>query len=363
MNSRLRLGVLTWINGKYFEEKTFFSHLAEEALKLNVEIFFFSPQDVTTPGRYHGLCYSKNYGWKEKQYPSPDLIYDRFRNLNRDPFASFLSFRRQTKVPFLNSRLANKFTVQTYLESHPVIAKWLPETHVFRGAESILPMLRKYTYIYLKPTNGTGGKGILKVGKDGKSNFFVLGRNQQRNIIQQSFSSFTSLAPFLNKWVKGSTFLTQQGLDLQWLPGRVTDFRLLVQKNGHGKWSVTGLCGKTGGIHSATSNLHGGGKPTDPEVFFQPFFTLEKRQMLFAECHELGLLVSSFLEKRFGRLVEIGIDLGIDRNGEIWLIEVNPKPGRDLFRQMGDIETYRHAVRKPIEYALYLHAKGIGETN
>jgi hypothetical protein len=357
MNSRLLLGVLTWINGKYLEEKMFFSHLADEASKLDVDIYFFSPQNVKRTGITSGFYYSKNNGWKEKQYPQPDLIYDRFRNLSPGPFASFLSFRKQTKSPFLNSRLANKFTVHNYLNSHPIIQKWLPEAHIFRGAESILPLLNRYSSIYLKPTNGTGGKGILRLERDGNANFSVLGRNQQRNIIKKSFSAFSSLAPFVNKWASGFPYLAQQGLDLQWLPHHVTDFRLLVQKDGQGKWSITGLCGKIGGVRSATSNLHGGGKPTDPDTFFQPFFSVEKRQMLFAECHELGLLVSSFLEKRFGRLVELGIDLGIDRNGRIWLIEVNPKPGRDLFRQIGDLKTYHRAVQKPIEYAKYLYAK------
>ncbi|MCK9909492.1 YheC/YheD family protein [Microbacteriaceae bacterium K1510] len=49
-----------------------------------------------------------------------------------------------------------------------------------------------------------------------------------------------------------------------------------------------------------------------------------------------------------------GIFIGVDVNGRVWLIEMNPKPGRDIFRKLGREDRYALAVRRPLQYALHL---------
>ena len=46
------------------------------------------------------------------------------------------------------------------------------------------------------------------------------------------------------------------------------------------------------------------------------------------------LQLPPFIESRHGRLVELGIDIGVDKNGEVWIIEINSKPGRASFRRL-----------------------------
>ncbi|WP_368784377.1 YheC/YheD family protein, partial [Acinetobacter baumannii] len=59
----------------------------------------------------------------------------------------------------------------------------------------------------------------------------------------------------------------------------------------------------------------------------------------------------TFLEQRHGRLVELGIDIGIDRQGKVWLIEVNSKPGRASFRRIEGGKYYREVRLNPLRYA------------
>ena len=63
------------------------------------------------------------------------------------------------------------------------------------------------------------------------------------------------------------------------------------------------------------------------------------------------------LERSYGRLCELALDLAVDRSGDVWLIEINPKPGRNIFLQIQDYDAYRTAVTRPLEYALWLHSK------
>jgi hypothetical protein len=68
-----------------------------------------------------------------------------------------------------------------------------------------------------------------------------------------------------------------------------------------------------------------------------------------------GISVARHLESSYGALCELALDLAIDRNGKIWLLEVNPKPSREVFKQAGEREVYRKAIVRPIEYALWAY--------
>lgn len=354
MATKMRLGILTWRNGRYIEEITYFTHLAQEAEKLNTEVLLFAPQDQLRSGQIRALVYERGKGWISKICNRPDLVYDRFRNMQPEAFRKFVHFRSRTQLPFLNSRLAHKWNLHRFLDSQPQIAKWLPETAPLDSPKEALRMLSKYPMIYIKPVNGTGGKGILSITRKDAQHFLAVGRDTRRNKIKRALTSIAALSSFVSKWTKNSKYIVQQGLNLQWEPGLVTDFRLLVQKNGNGSWEITGLGGKIGGKDSATSNLHGGGKAVKPELYLKRYLSPTKCQEVFEECNQLGLQVAQALEAKFGRLTELGIDLGIDKEGKVWIIEINNKPGRDIFHKMGDVENYRKAVRRPVEYARYL---------
>jgi len=351
----IRLGILTWRKGPYVEEKTYFTHLAKEAQKWNTEVILFSPNDVLNAGKIRALYYEPGKGWIDKICPPPHVVYDRFRNMQQAAFKQFIRFREQSKWIFLNSRLAHKWNLYRFMQQNQQIQRWLPETLFLENPKDALGLLKKYHSIYLKPVNGTGGKGILSISKQSNGPLQVLGRNNQRKKVKAVFNSIPSLVSFIKNWTGDAKYIAQQGLELEWDHGLVTDFRLLVQKDGSGQWTVTGLGGKIGGKNSATSNLHGGGKAIPPEVFLRRYFPEEKRNLLYEECNKLGLVVAEYLEEKFGRLLELGIDLGIDKEGKVWIIEVNNKPGRDIFKQMGDTDTYLKAVRRPIEYARYIY--------
>ncbi|MBW7461760.1 YheC/YheD family protein, partial [Paenibacillus sepulcri] len=81
----------------------------------------------------------------------------------------------------------------------------------------------------------------------------------------------------------------------------------------------------------------------------------ETVQQITDKAGELGVQMAAFLEESYGRLCELALDLAIDRKGQIWLLEVNPKPAREVFLQAGERETYRRAITRPLEYAVWLH--------
>jgi len=74
------------------------------------------------------------------------------------------------------------------------------------------------------------------------------------------------------------------------------------------------------------------------------------------KIRRLSIRIAQLLDKRIGLLGEIGLDIAIDEEGAIWLIEVNGKPQKAIFRMMEGIRCsgIDSVYKLPIEYAYYL---------
>src|SRR5690606_596174 len=127
-------------------------------------------------------------------------------------------------------------------------------------------------------------------------------------------------------------YVIQQGIPLTLDNGRVHDYRILVQKNGVGQWTVTGGAGRIGAPRSITANLHGGGSAVAMnrliQQFVEPTVNLSHVQ---EDINNLSIQLAHFLEENGYTLCEIAIDIAIDKTGKLWIIELNPKPSREVF--------------------------------
>lgn len=348
------IGILTWREGTRFEEPGYLRRLVQSGQKLGAVVFLFSHQDVLTVERkIRGFVPKENGGWESRWYPWPDIVIDRYRKRVKE----YLRLRHRKLFTYANSTFSKKWRITELLSNEEQVKRWVPETVMYSAAK-LRYMLGQHRLLYIKPGNGTGGRSILKVASRAQG-FDVLGRDKR--LAKRSFhlKSADSLENWVNKWVReqrirDGNFMIQQGLNLALVSNRVADVRLLIQKNQHGVWSVTGCGVRMGASNSSTSNLHGGGKALAFETFMTKRFGANQANQIQRECHQLAYATAETLEKHFGRMIEFGLDIGVDVNGRIWLIEVNPKPGREVFREMGRLDTYTEAIRKPIQFALHL---------
>ncbi|TPG82088.1 YheC/YheD family protein [Brevibacillus laterosporus] len=354
MANRKLIGILTWREGTKFSEPKYFRNLIRQGKELGVKVFLFSHRDVLVKQRrVRGYIPDKQGGWSSKWFGWPDVVIDRCRT--RQP--GYLSFRRQKHFLYANSVFSNKWNITDYLWKDETMRKWMPRTQIY-SEKALHAYMEDFPIVYVKPGNGTGGRSVLKISRV-KGGFLLVGRNKNVQHKTWQVTSRDALVERVNLWVdqeqiRKGYFMVQQGLDLALLPDRPSDTRLLIQKNQQGKWSITGLGVRVGVLKSATSNLHNGGKATDFISFMNNKFGEERGKEILNECHELAYYTVKKLEEKYGRMLEFGLDIGIDTSGHIWLIEVNPKPGRDIFLGMGKAELYKEAVRNPLAYAIWL---------
>ncbi len=355
-----QIGVLAmYLPGRRLEELSFYRKLSIFGQKLGVDVFVFTPDDVDDKRtRIYALSYNKaTRSWNRRWVGFPPIVYDRCRYHGADNYRKITRFRQKhTKLRYLSRPLANKWTVYRLLSENENIAPHLPATIRYRSRKQLEQFLKKHPIVYMKPKSGTGGRGIVRLQRlRGKRGYLMQGRDAERRILPATKVTAAQIPVRLAGWGLQSKYIVQQGIPLEMKDGRVHDYRMLVQKDGEGKWQVTGCAGRIGPPFSVTSNLHGGGTAISMETLLKSRFgTEEKIKSIKDTAYTLGLHVAQHLEARFGTFCEAGIDLAVDPSGHVWLLEVNPKPSRDVFRRTGDLQTYRRAIRRPLEFALHL---------
>ncbi|WP_083436661.1 YheC/YheD family protein [Paenibacillus sp. P22] len=356
------LGILTlYLNDqKLLEERPIYQRMIVAGKRLGMDVMVFTPADVDYEGnRINAMYYDpSSKAWSRRWSSFPHLIFDRCRIQNSPRFEQLKKFRsRYGHLGFLNRPLRNKWTIYKTLQSQPRFQNKQPQTVLYASHRDLADMLKKHPLVFLKPINGTGGRGILRIERLAGGMYSIQGRDQSRKIIRPQKVGAGGLQSRLSSWsLGGGRYIVQQGIQLKLPSGRVHDYRMLVQKNGRGEWEPTGCAGRIGAAGSITSNLHGGGKAAKMEELLDSWIDegLQASEVRL-EAEQFSIEVAEYLERQYGRLCELALDLAIDRQGGIWLLEVNPKPAREVFKQSGDIDTYDRAIVKPLEYALYLY--------
>ena len=358
--SRKQIGILTLYlkDNKIIEELKIYQEMSRIAYKMGLELVVFTPEDVNTQ---HTQVYAYIFDtqakiWRRKWINIPIYVFDRCR-LQQSPRMQLLKeFKlKHPEIKFFNHPLGNKWSLHKKMQADSLLSTFLPDTIMYEGTSSILRMLKKYPLIYVKPINGTGGRGIVRIKRQTHGKVSISGRDLNRKIIHEHIVDINQLGKSLAKWrLNQIKYIVQQGIMLVLPNGRVHDYRVLVQKNSLGEWQISGAAGRVGALHSVTANLHGGGSAMPMDDLLQKF--IDKRINIEEIKNDLSSLcvhLCSYLEESAGSLYELAIDIAIDKNGKIWIIEINPKPAREVFKQIGDHQTYMTAMQRPLEYALY----------
>jgi hypothetical protein len=331
-------------------------------LKAGIEVFVFSPNRIDW-NREQVSGYSCVIGkkeWIKQSCALPDMIYDRcfftseasYRNYRRQ----LLQLRSRPSIHFLGHGLPGKWEVMQILRREAYFHRFLPDTRPLVHLQEVLDWLEIKSEIFLKPQGGSQGKGTVYIKKDSKSavQFTLNGRDSLNQPFRLVFDNSGALKLWLKSFVGRRKYLLQEYLRLHTENGIAYDIRSLVQKNGHGYWELTGMGVRCGQPGSVTANLHGGGSAFETAPFLQCLFDKEQVTEQMNTLMELSSKVPLALESAYGRLAELGIDLGIDRNGHIWLLEVNSKPGRSLFTLLPDKAVQKSSKENPILYAAFL---------
>lgn len=350
-------------------ETVFCRRLTLAGAHYDMSVYVFTPDGIRDEDQViEGYQYSGDQ-WNAGTFRLPDIIYDRiiYRNgLDRGNTRQKLAdMAGKHKFMYLARGLSGKWNVYQCLKRVPALLPYLPETVKYKGTAQLADWLAIHeSQAFLKPHSGTHGKMTLHVSPNGdQSGLTLTGRDQDNKLFRKHFTQWSTGAAWIKQFTRGRSYIMQPYLELRNSEYCPFDIRVLMQKNESGSWGLTGIAVRQGEQHALTSNLHGGGIALEPLGYLTHEFGESTARKVISTIRQLSAQIPGQLESGFGRLAELGIDFGVDRHGRVWIIEVNSKPGRSVFFQIGDQKSARKSVENPIAYARYLWLRQLRRIN
>jgi len=342
---------------------SFFAKLLSVKKVVGALPFLFGEEHIDWKrGLINGYFYDEETGWKKLEVPFPNVVYDRLPNRRTEKRQSTqeLKTRLQTDylIPWYNPGFFSKMDIFERLQQVDGASQFLPETYPFTSYSIIERMLSDYGHIYMKPENGSLGLGVHQILYDRNEGYYYCRyRDHEGNKKLTKFPSLETLFKKVFYKRKLSNMIVQQGIHLMRVEGRIVDFRVHTNKDETGNWQIAAIAGKIGGAGCATTHISYGGEVKTLEEIFS---SNEEHELYREKLSEAALYLSEILETQVeGIIGEIGFDLGIDKNGKVWLFEANSKPGRSIFKhpQLKEFELLSRKLS--IEFGIYLAEKAI----
>ncbi|WP_077617120.1 YheC/YheD family protein [Bacillus sinesaloumensis] len=339
------------------ERTLFFAKLLAQEKVVGAYVFIFGAKHIDwDKGTIHGLFHSHN-GWETIEIPFPNVVYDRLPNRRTEKHKTLREIKERLHqeylIPWFNPGFFNKWEIHQLLEGDHRVATYLPETHKNPTFSLIERMLSKYQHVYIKPANGSLGLGIYQVLFDRETDsYFCRYRDENGNNRLQRFSTIESFinTHFRNKRLEH--YIVQQGIHLIRHDHKSIDFRVHTNKDEKGVWQVSVIAGKISGRGSVTTHLNNGGVV---RTLTELFHDIEECRKIADSLKQAALLLSEVIDSRQkGHIGELGFDLGLDKNGSVWLFEANSKPGRSIFSHPKLRKYDKLSSRLPLQYAVYL---------
>ncbi|MFF2091983.1 YheC/YheD family protein [Paenibacillus sp. NPDC058174] len=325
----------------------------------NGYMFGFTPHDINWQQEtVYGYFLNSQGGWYRKTVPLPDVVYNRLPSRKAETSSMISSLRERfvrRKIPFFNWSFFNKSDVYKLLDNDPEALQHLPESISAPTSDKIKGLLEKHHFLYFKPTAGSLGIGIYRLTYHPKRGYFARYRKGDRNVLLR-FTHFHSLMRMLQARHGSSLsgYVVQQGIRLIEIDGCPIDFRFHMHKNGKNEWVPVGIGAKKAGRGSVTTHVKNGGSLMTPEHALNRTFN-DKSGEVLEKAKEVAIRLSEAIERNYPhRLGELGLDIGIDKDGEIWMFEANAKPGRSIFKHPSLRSEGRASVDYIIEHCLYL---------
>ena len=301
--------------------------------------------------RVHGLYYNiETCEWEYGIFPLPSVIYRRDFHQSQEVIEGL---KKATKGKIFNTHRFSKLELFETLEEHCKLAKKLPTTAMLKSFEQLKEFVAMHKKAILKPNNLSRGRGICIVEKKGEGYVVSDYRVKQHfDIVLKDDCEFCQF--YEDNTEFQDDYLIQKHINLAKVAGCAFDTRIVMQKDSRGRWGLSGMECRVADPKSLITNISRGGYAIEIEKALQIAFNDEKEvKPLVKRIYEYCLGICKCLDGTGEHYMELGLDIGIDVDKNIWLFEANVLPSFKGFKQM-DYNTYLKIRYKPLLYALSL---------
>lgn len=232
-----------------------------------------------------------------------------------------------------------KLTKYRVMSKSSVLAAAIPSWRKF-SESSFQTFLQRYKRIIVKPSVGSGGAGVIAVSRQ-DSHKYKIHRNRHVTIRNSIRSAYC----YVRKFTREKSHVIQKKIALAKVNGRPFDVRVMIQRDRSGSWVITGKLAKVAGSGYIITNI----RRSRGRVI--PFTTaIERSNIKGRSASEIAQTIDTIslaavkqLQKYYS-IRTVGLDIGIDNRGRVWIIEPNFHPDITMFRKLKDQSFYRRIV-------------------
>lgn len=203
-------------------------------------------------------------------------------------------------------------------------------------------LICRYRKVIAKPSAGSGGVGVISVVSKGRRAYKLHHGTKKKTI-----TGFKAAYKYIKRKTKGASYIVQRKIRLAKVNGRPFDARVMLQrKRGSSNWVLTGKLAKIAGAgYIITNTARSKGKVVPlSEAIGKSDVRGKSAGEIQSRIDDIGLKAVRQLH-RYYRIRTVGLDVGINPNGKVWIIEANFKPAKSLFLKLRDRSMYRRIVR------------------
>lgn len=216
--------------------------------------------------------------------------------------------------------VANKWVKLRTLMHHPDVAVHVPDMRIY-SARNLQRMLARHRFVVIKPLKGSGGSGVVKIERLAGG-----GYRYHHNFRIRTVRSFRALARRLRRIRGRRRYMVQQGIRLVNIRGRPVDYRVKLVKSDGGRWRITAVVARIARPGRFTTNLCKGGDMWRGYAALRRAFPAGSAKRKKETMRGVARTCTQLLERRFPGIGSLGFDFGVDRQGSVWILEVNTRP-------------------------------------
>lgn len=311
--------------------------LANEASRNSYELCVFGNEEVDfRKEEIHGRVWV-NGQWIEQTTPFPDVLINELPRTSKE--CSEIERKLKNRIPFLTHLLGGKEDVYNKFKQSEHFKECTIPTFRLKEKKDVLEACKEYSKVIIKPDKGRQGQKVYLVQQE-KNQFIV---QEHKKLVKYTFPKFMD---FVAKLIKEGDYLVQQYVHCRTNDGEPFDFRCHVQRNGEGKWEITRIYARIGQRNTILSNVSRGGRTEDLAPFLEkeyPEYHKQMNEVIRQLAIDFAAYINSFYKHP---LSELGIDLSIDTDMNIWMYEINAGPQSKYHEE--------ERAKRTIAYAAYI---------
>lgn len=296
---------------------------------------------------YWGNDEAGNPIWKAGTFPIAGAIFRRISLANK----MRKKLQQKTDNKMFNSCYFNKWEFYNIVNKHNEVLDHIPETRILNSFSDVEEMIAKYDSVYLKPSSGTYGYGVIKVTKGVDTYYF-----QSKQASKPTEYNKDKALQYIRELIDKNKYLIQESISLLRFEKRPVDFRVIMQKDENGNWKHTTSLAFLGRKKGVCSKDRSEGYSLLFEELFLKFTSLSKKEIykikekVISVCKKVG----NILDESGGNYGDLGFDIGIDKSFKPWVIEVNKRHTHQIPLRVNDYFSYYNVKSNPIKYAVFL---------